>query len=87
MTTRGVHKRGVSMITSRMVGTMFLLGLLYVVFVAVLIAILADPTHPEHESMLEWLGLANSSEFDPTRFDIDDANSRLNIVSLAGHTR
>jgi hypothetical protein len=27
----------------------------------------------------------NSSEFDPARFDIDDANRRLGNASLGGH--
>jgi hypothetical protein len=52
-----------------------------------LIETLADPTDPEHESMLVWLGLASSSEFEPTRFDIDDANRRLIIASLGGYPR
>jgi hypothetical protein len=34
-----------------------------------LVAILADPSHPEHEERLEWLGLASAKEFDPARFD------------------
>jgi len=39
--------------------------------------ILADPSHPEHESMREWLGLAAAAEFDAARFDIDAANQAL----------
>ena len=52
-----------------------------------LIATLDDPTDPEHESMLMWVGLTSSSEFDPARFDIDNANRRLNIASLSSHPR
>jgi pRiA4b ORF-3-like protein len=50
-----------------------------------LIETLDDPTDPEHESMLMWLGLDSSSEFDPARFDIDGANRRLNAASLRGY--
>jgi hypothetical protein len=39
--------------------------------------ILANPSHAEHESMLEWLGLTTAAEFDATRFDIDAANQAL----------
>lgn len=31
--------------------------------------ILKNPKHPEHADMLEWLGLENVDEFDPTAFD------------------
>lgn len=30
---------------------------------------LADPDHPEHQQMLEWLGLDDPAEFDPAAFD------------------
>ena len=33
----------------------------------------ADPRHPEHDSMLEWIG----APFDPERFDVISANDRL----------
>ena len=45
-----------------------------------LIDTLADPNHPEHEDMLQWLGIDKGSDFDPTRFDPDDANRRLDDV-------
>lgn len=32
-----------------------------------------DPSHPEHQEMLEWIG----GEFDPEFFDIEEANSTL----------
>jgi hypothetical protein len=34
---------------------------------------IADPEHPEHEELLEWVG----GEFDPERFDIVEANVAL----------
>ncbi|HKS48906.1 MAG TPA: plasmid pRiA4b ORF-3 family protein [Amycolatopsis sp.] len=40
-------------------------------------ATLADPNADEHESMLDWLGLASSGDFDPRRFSTEDANHRL----------
>jgi hypothetical protein len=39
--------------------------------------VMADPSHDEHGSMLEWLGLANASDFDPAGFDVDQANRAL----------
>jgi hypothetical protein len=38
-----------------------------------LLEILADPRHPEHESMKEWLGY----DLDPARFNLDIANGVL----------
>jgi hypothetical protein len=32
-----------------------------------------DPTHPEHEEMLEWVG----EKFDPEVFDLDEVNREL----------
>jgi len=34
-----------------------------------LLEVLADPKNPEHEGMLEWLGIEKASEFDPKKFD------------------
>ena len=34
---------------------------------------IADPSHPEHEDMLEWIG----GEFDPERFDLAEVNNLL----------
>lgn len=45
-----------------------------------LVEILADPAHPEHEDMLEWLGLDDAAQFDPAGFDataVSQALSRL----------
>lgn len=44
--------------------------------------VLADPAHEEHENMLEWLGLERGSEFDPARFDVDEVNAALGLVSV-----
>jgi hypothetical protein len=35
---------------------------------------IADPTHPEHDDHLEWLG---GSQFDPARFDLDATDQAL----------
>lgn len=39
-----------------------------------LLQTLADPNHPEHESMLEWVG----GPIDPKEFHLDDVNAGLN---------
>ncbi|HEU5149603.1 MAG TPA: DUF6398 domain-containing protein [Iamia sp.] len=38
-----------------------------------LLEVLADPTHPEHDDQLEWLG----GPFDPERFDAQEITRRL----------
>ena len=38
-----------------------------------LLQAIADPKHPEHEDMLEWLG----GEFDPEEFDLEEINEDL----------
>jgi hypothetical protein len=38
-----------------------------------LLEIIADPSHEEHGSMMEWLG----EEFDPEAFDLDEINGTL----------
>jgi hypothetical protein len=35
-----------------------------------------DPQHPEHESMLEWVG----GSFDPEEFSIDEVNNVLKMI-------
>ncbi len=41
---------------------------------------LADPTHEEHEDMLEWMRLGSASDFDPTSFDVDKVNGALGFA-------
>jgi hypothetical protein len=38
-----------------------------------LLETLADPSHPEHEWMMEWAG----GPIDPDAFDLDEVNRRL----------
>lgn len=38
-----------------------------------LLAAVADPKHPDHEDMIEWL----EEDFDPTEFSVDAVNSEL----------
>jgi hypothetical protein len=47
-------------------------------------AILADPNHDEHQDMLEWLGLTDASEFDPTTVPTEDIDYEL---ALSGASR
>jgi hypothetical protein len=42
-----------------------------------LIETLADPKHPDHEHMRGWAGLSEGVSFDPARFDLTEANARL----------
>ncbi len=41
---------------------------------------LADPAHELHADSLEWLGLDHASEFEPARFDLDEANHALGVL-------
>lgn len=43
-----------------------------------LLEVIADPSHEEHESMVEWCG----GSFDPRRFDIDAANESLKRIKV-----
>jgi hypothetical protein len=45
--------------------------------------ILADPTHGQHQEMLEWLGLDNGSAFDPGAFDADEIEEELALSGAA----
>jgi hypothetical protein len=47
-------------------------------------AILADPSHDEHQDMLEWLGLTDASEFNPTAVPTEDIDYEL---ALSGASR
>ena len=42
-----------------------------------LLQVLADPKDPEHEDMLDWLGV---DDFDPEAFDLKKINARLGKV-------
>ena len=42
--------------------------------------VLADPTSDEHDDMLAWLGLDKAADFDPYRFDVNQANRALAAV-------
>jgi hypothetical protein len=44
---------------------------------AELVEVLTDPSHPEHEERLDWLGLKSASEFDPDHFDTEPVNQAL----------
>ncbi|MER7458655.1 plasmid pRiA4b ORF-3 family protein [Micromonospora sp. NPDC126480] len=44
---------------------------------AELVEILGDPTHPEHQDRLDWLGLDKPSDFDPARFDAKAVTAAL----------
>jgi hypothetical protein len=50
-----------------------------------LLATLADPEHEEHEHMRSWLGLEPDHDFDPDRFNLDEANRRLRAASLGAY--
>jgi hypothetical protein len=39
--------------------------------------VLADPGHPEHAELLEWLELDSATDFDPAAFDADEVNDYL----------
>lgn len=39
--------------------------------------ILADPTHDQHQEMLDWLGLDDASTFDPSGLDADQIEEEL----------
>jgi len=42
-----------------------------------LLEILDDPSHPEHDERLEWLGLDNPADLDPAKFDPQDVTVAL----------
>jgi hypothetical protein len=47
-------------------------------------AILADPSHEQHQEMLDWLGLDNASAFDPNTVTLDQLEEE---VALNGAIR
>ena len=40
-------------------------------------------TTPDHHDLLQWLGIDKGTDFDPARFDLADADRRLDAVVLA----
>jgi len=42
-----------------------------------LLEVLADPSHPDHEDQMEWLGLEDPGDLDPARFDADEITLAL----------
>jgi hypothetical protein len=50
-----------------------------------LLGILADPKDPEHQSVLDWLGVDTPAEFDPEAFDIDEVNAAF--ATMRGRVR
>jgi hypothetical protein len=45
---------------------------------------LADPEHPDYEHIREWVGVPVGVNFDAARFDVAEANARLDGVVRAG---
>jgi len=45
--------------------------------------LLGDPTHEEHEAMLEWLGLDDAADFDATACDLVEINDLLQMIVAA----
>ena len=45
---------------------------------------LANPAADDHQEMLDWLGINNAAEFNPTAFDLPATNLR---ITTAWHTR
>jgi Plasmid pRiA4b ORF-3-like protein len=44
---------------------------------AELVYVMSDPAHPDHNQKLEWLGLDDATEFDPTSFDAEAVTQAL----------
>jgi hypothetical protein len=42
-----------------------------------LVEILADPSHPDHQEMMDWMGLSDPGDFDPGRFNADEVSQAL----------
>jgi len=43
--------------------------------------ILADPSHEDHQDMVEWLGLDTGKDFDPKKFSVTEVNARLPLAN------
>ncbi|MGQ0837581.1 plasmid pRiA4b ORF-3 family protein [Actinokineospora sp.] len=48
----------------------------------ILVEILADPDHEEHDERLEWLSLASADDFDPAAFDAAEVNAELSDLAV-----
>jgi len=44
--------------------------------------ILADPSHEQHQEMLDWIGLDSASEFDPGAVATDEIDEELALSSV-----
>ena len=42
------------------------------------VQVMADPSHPEHEHMMQWYG----GPFDPAAFDVNEVNQRLMEIQI-----
>jgi len=51
---------------------------------AELLEVLAEPGHPEHQDMLDWLGLEDAGEFDPGEFDAEEVTEALSELFASG---
>ena len=49
--------------------------------------VIADPTHGDHQDMLEWLGLDSGEDFDPKEFSVADVNARLRPLAKSWVSR
>lgn len=47
-----------------------------------LVEALANPKHPEHKSLREWLGLKKGETFDPAFYDLAAANKELRRLKI-----
>jgi Plasmid pRiA4b ORF-3-like protein len=45
--------------------------------------VLADPSHGEHQDLLDWLGLDHGADFDPREFSPAEVNARLSPLAKA----
>jgi Plasmid pRiA4b ORF-3-like protein len=46
-----------------------------------LLSTLANPRHENYAQMLQWLGISSPADFDPDRFDLEEANQYLARIS------
>jgi hypothetical protein len=46
--------------------------------------VLADPADQKYDDLLTWQGLEKPTDFDPSRFELEQANLALTAVTLPG---